>query len=198
MTMSDKSYKSASNGHINRYKMAHMIGVAEYMRERAEDYALDPDAMYVVGLLHDIGYLGGREGHEQRGADILFDLDMGEDVVSAIENHGKNLYELRDEDSEAITPELVLLVEADMSVDARGYRVGFEGRLADIGRRYTTGSRYSCPKGTTRGRSSEDNRGEDHIAYKTVQDNIRFIKEYQKEKGIGKPVKLYHNKGEER
>ena len=31
-------HEEAHKEHINKYKMAHMIGVAEYMRERAEDY----------------------------------------------------------------------------------------------------------------------------------------------------------------
>ena len=175
-------YNSASNKHLNRYKMAHSIGVAEYMRERAEDYGLNPNTMYVVGLLHDIGYLGGREGHEQRGADLLDAMGLGYFYHFAIEHHGENLYDVQ---KRCVGDEpllfVVLLVEADMSVDARGYRVGFEGRLADLGRRY----------------------GEDSAAYKTAMGNIQFIKEYQREHKIGKPINLYdkeksRQKGEER
>jgi len=75
-----------------------------------------------------------------------------------------------------ITSGYVLLLEADMSVDAKGYRVGFEKRLEDIERRY----------------------GHEHPACETVKANIRFIKEYQAEHGIGKPVKLYHKSNHER
>ena len=68
-------HEEAHKEHINKYKMAHMIGVAEYMRERASDYnkgyykdpttfcrepvpiQIDPEEAYVVGLLHDIGYI---------------------------------------------------------------------------------------------------------------------------------------------
>lgn len=196
----DKNYAAASNEHINRFKMAHMIGVAEYMRERAIDYGLvEPDAMYAsdamyaLGLLHDIGYLQGRENHEAAGSYIMDVLGMDAKYSFIISHHGVNPYEVVEMfGKDVIYPEYVLLLEADMSVDARGFRVGFEGRLADIGRRY----------------------GSDSIAYKTVQDNIRFIKEYQKENGIasrmtrapqnsrehevhdqkrqGKPVNLYH------
>lgn len=171
--MSKDSYGTPQNKHINRFKMAHIVGVAEYMRERATDYGLYPDVMYAVGLLHDIGYLGGREGHEQYGAEILDALSVDDDIISAIAHHGDNPYEFREKyGNDVITPEYVLLLEADMSIDARGFRVGFERRLKDIERRY----------------------GHDHIAYATVTANIRFIKEYQKEHGIGKPTALYHQK----
>lgn len=157
--------------HINKYKMAHMIGVAEYMRERAEDYNLNPDEMYAVGLLHDIGYIGGRQGHEQYGAEIMRNLGMDYDVLFAINHHGENMKDVAAQyGKDNLYPVYVLMVEADMSVDARGYRVGFEGRIADIKNRY----------------------GEDHIAYATVNDNIEFIKEWQQEHNIGKPTQLYH------
>lgn len=157
--------------HINRYKMAHMIGVAEYMRERAEDYNLNPDEMYAVGLLHDIGYIGGRQGHEQYGAGIMENLGMDMDVIFAISHHGENMKEVAAQfGKDNLYPLYVLMVEADMSVDAKGYRVGFEGRIEDIKNRY----------------------GEDHIAYATVKDNIDFIKEWQQEHGINKPSQLYH------
>lgn len=167
----NKDYKEASNEHINRFKMAHMIGVAEYMRERATDYGLNPDVAYTIGLLHDIGYVKGRVEHEKHGAEILGAIGVDADIRFAIAHHGENAREIQKEyGKETITPEFVLTLEADMSVNAQGYRVGFEGRIADIEKRY----------------------GKDHIAVATVKDNIDFIKEYQKEHGIGKPVNLYH------
>lgn len=166
-----KEYNEASNEHINRFKMAHSIGVAEYMRERAEDYGLNGDVMYTVGLLHDIGYINGRADHEKRGAEILSAIGVDDDIRFAILHHGEKGRDVQTQyGNEAISPEFVLLLEADSSVNARGYRVGFEKRLEDIERRY----------------------GHDHPAYDTVKDNISFIKEYQQEHGIGKPVNLYH------
>ncbi len=172
---------TASKEHINKYKTAHMIGVAEYMRERANDYGLNPDEMYVVGLLHDIGYLKGHSGHEQYGAMLLDKMGMLK-YSFAVELHGNKLRELFTDymfnkfehigsfDRKTKGHILTLLVEADSSIDARGFRVGFENRLKDIGERY----------------------GYDSIAYETVSDNIAFIKEYQQSWGIGKPIKLYH------
>lgn len=159
----------ASARHINKRKMAHSIGVAEWMRERAENYGLNPDVMYTIGLLHDIGYIEGRKGHEQRGAEILSAIGVDEDIRFAIAHHGENPYKIQDEyGKEAITPEFVLMIEADWSIDARGYRVGFDKRINDLKRRYKD--------------DYDDN---------VVKDTIRFIKEYQKEHGIGKPTKLF-------
>lgn len=154
--------EQAHKEHINRYKMAHNIGVAEYMRENAEKYHLSPDEMYVLGLLHDIGYLSGRVGHEKVGADILNAIGLNQNYVYAIKYHGLNpkLIEEKPYDSFDFEtaykdlPELVLLYEADMSIDARGYRVGFKARLDDIGQRY----------------------GYDSIAYKNASDTVDYVK----------------------
>lgn len=166
-------YQEPHKEHINKYKSAHILGVAEYMRERAADYGLDGDMMYAVGLLHDIGYLGGRAGHEAYGSRLLSGIGIDEDIAFAIENHGKKARDVEAKyGKDAIRDEFILLLEADSSVNARGYRVGFEGRLADIEQRY----------------------GVEHPAYETVKDNIDYIKEYQKERGIDKPYDLYHKR----
>lgn len=162
-------YEEAHKEHINKYKMAHMIGVAEYMRERAVDYGLDPNMAYTVGLLHDIGYLEGRKDHENAGAEILLSLGIEEEseVFNAVCYHGSNPYAL----SSSITNSslLVLVYEADLSVDVKGYRVGFENRLKDIGKRY----------------------GFDSIAYSTAKSSIEFVKEYQEKNYIDKPKKEF-------
>lgn len=49
---------------ISREKILHMWGVAEYMYQNASKYELKPDKMYVLGLLHDIGYIKGKQDHE--------------------------------------------------------------------------------------------------------------------------------------
>mgnify|MGYP000442905199 FL=1 len=71
MKDNDKRCEHAHKEHINRFKMAHNIGVAEYMRENAEKYGLPADEMYVMGLLHDIGYIKQHKGHEEYGAELL-------------------------------------------------------------------------------------------------------------------------------
>lgn len=155
--------EEAHKEHINKYKMSHMIGVAEYMRENAAKYGLDGDAMYVMGLLHDIGYIRGREGHELAGAEILRSIGCtDEKLLFAVQNHGGNLYEVEaahiQNGGESLLkdcPQIVIMCEADMSVDARGFRVGFDKRLEDIGRRY----------------------GTDGPAYRTASQTVSFVKE---------------------
>ncbi len=154
---SDDRIEQAHKEHINKYKMAHCIGVAEFMRENAEKYGIDPDVAYTVGLLHDIGYLEGRRDHEATGADILtatFGENVDRSVINAIAYHGTNPYKLNQED---ITPIHVLLIDADMSVNARGFRVGHEDRLKDIARRY----------------------GTDGIEFETASATVRYVEEYQ-------------------
>ena len=91
----------AHKEHINRYKMAHIISVAERMREKADDFGLDGDEMYVLGFLHDIGYLHGRAGHEEYGADLLLKFGLGSYYDLIIREHGKDLETVRDEVLEA-------------------------------------------------------------------------------------------------
>ena len=155
-----------SKEHISAMKAAHMFGVAEYMRDRADDYGIDGNVAYTAGLLHDIGYLEGRLGHEEIGAEILEACGMHGDIVFAIANHATELKSIPDEQ---ISPMLVLMVEADLSVDARGFRVGFDNRLRDIERRYGV-----------------DKKGDvnDMPIYQSVLSNIEYIKAYQIENDI--------------
>lgn len=158
--------------HINENKMAHMIGVAEWMRERAEDYGLNGAVMYAVGLLHDIGYIEGRVNHERRGAEILSAIGIDEDIRFAIAHHGENPYKVQETyGKDAITPEFVLMLEADWSIDAKGYRVGFDNRIEDLKKRY--GDEYKAGD---------------------AEATIAFIKEYQEEHGIDKPTRLFKEK----
>ena len=125
---------------ISHDRTAHMIGVAEYMYYNASRYNLDPDKMYLIGLLHDIGYISGeKEGHEQYGANLIMDAfstNFGMPYIGDIIAHHADLpteYILNYGDP---PNELVLLWEADMSVDLTGECVGFEKRLADIKERH--------------------------------------------------------------
>ena len=42
---------------IDGNRLLHILGVAEYMYTKATDYNLDPDEMYLIGILHDIGFI---------------------------------------------------------------------------------------------------------------------------------------------
>lgn len=152
----------ADKTHINKYKMAHMIGVAEYMRRHAYKYGLNPDLMYMLGLLHDIGYLRGRNNHEETGAALvhqIFDKDNTASMVDfefAILNHGTDPYEIErmyEGNIRTSYPALFLLYEADMSIGINGFNIGFKERLKDIKERY----------------------GEDSEAYYTASNTVDYV-----------------------
>lgn len=156
----EPKFETARSEHIKQEKISHCVGVAEYMRERAEEYGLDGNVAYTVGLLHDIGYLEGRLGHEQIGSEILSYMQFPQWITDIIACHGS---ELATVDKEKMSPMLVLLVEADLSIDMYGHRVGFDKRLEDIGKRYGT---------------------ENNPKFDEVKSNVEFIKAYQQEHDI--------------
>jgi len=123
---------------ISNERIAHMHGVAEWMYEHAEEYGLEnKDEMYLLGLVHDIGYLyGKKEEHEQLGAELLgLDTYYGKFTQC----HGLTPQEYIDchggFDSD-IPNEMILLWTADMMVDLSGEAVGFKARLDDIKERH--------------------------------------------------------------
>ena len=123
---------------ISKERIAHMHGVAEYMYEHSEEFGCEnKDEMYLLGLIHDIGYLyGSKEEHEQKGAELIgIDSYYGK----FIQSHGLTPQEYMDCNccfASEIPNELVLLWTADMSVDMSGEDVGFQKRLEDIKNRY--------------------------------------------------------------
>lgn len=121
----NESQRHVEDTIIPRERILHMHGVAEYMYKNAEKYNLDKTQMYVVGLLHDIGYLFGKENHPVTGSQLL--KDLGFIYSDDISLHGDI------PESPDISKVLRLLLEADMTVGKDGTIVGFEARLDDIG-----------------------------------------------------------------
>ena len=112
---------------ISEERISHMHGVAEYMYNNAEKYNLDKAQMYVVGLLHDIGYLFGKENHPITGSQLL--KDLGFIHADDISLHGDV------PDSQNISNVLRLLLEADLTIGKDGTLVGYKNRLEDIAAR---------------------------------------------------------------
>lgn len=171
--MEDNKFTEQLSGHdttISEDKMAHCKAVAEHMKKVAKIQGKDDltaDIYYVVGLLHDIGYLRGRKEHEINGAVILKAMGMKDEYVQAILNHGTNPYTLKTNEQTDI---LIALQDADMSVDKYGRDAGFKKRLEDIKLRY----------------------GADSEAYDTATKTVQFLKEkYNDEQS--KSVKRYNN-----
>ncbi|MBR2762154.1 MAG: HD domain-containing protein [Solobacterium sp.] len=126
---------------ISDDRIAHMHGVAEWMYRHAEEFGCeDKNKMYLLGLIHDVGYVFGKSNHEQTGADII---GPGTFLGDLVRNHGlspKEYMELHGCSEEEIPRELILLWTADLIVDAKGNTVGFRGRLEDIWDRHGLGS----------------------------------------------------------
>lgn len=141
---------------INRIpdnRMRHMQKVAEYMLENADKYNLDKDEMYTLGLLHDIGYLFGAENHEINGENLLKKENYK--YANIVGLHGLTPNEFLIKFGKDIPIELILLWEADMSININGENVGFDKRLEDIKSRH----------------------GENSRAYITSKERVEWLKE---------------------
>ena len=118
-----------------------MHGVAEWMYNHAEEYGIgNKEEMYLLGYIHDIGYIQGKENHEANGAFLL-----GKDTYYGrlVRWHGSTPQEYIDYYKQLcptmgvdIPKELILLWTADMTINSEGRNVGFWERLEDIEDRY--------------------------------------------------------------
>lgn len=121
----EDSTQAPENTIISKERILHMHGVAEYMYRNAAKYNLDKNEMYVVGLLHDIGYLFGKANHPATGSQLL--KDLGFIYSDDISLHGDI------PKSPNISNVLKLLLEADLTIGKDGTLVGYKNRLKDIG-----------------------------------------------------------------
>lgn len=123
---------------ITDSRIKHMHGVAEYMYQNADKYNLNKNEMYVLGLLHDVGYINGKPFHEEFGADLLNNIGIPLHKSDTVRWHGTTPQEYLDSHmtwDNYIPPQLILLWEADMHIDQTGEDVGYDARLEDIGNR---------------------------------------------------------------
>lgn len=121
---------------ISDDRLFHIRAVAEYMFKHAFIYDQNPNQMYLLGFLHDIGYVCGDENHEQNGAKLLGEDNKFSKIVAA---HGMTPQEYMDTNGiteSEIPKELILLWEADMVINSHGAHAGFQERLKDVRERY--------------------------------------------------------------
>ena len=97
--------------------------------------------MYVLGLLHDIGYIKGKQDHECYGCELMQRLRFK--YSEEIRLHGNSI-EYIFNSFHSMTPELRLLLEADLSISLNGEYLGYEARLKDIGNRHGFDSNTYC------------------------------------------------------
>ena len=112
---------------IDENRIKHILSVARLMKENATKWGLDPEEMFTLGYLHDIGYeFGGSEEHHINGASLL--AKQGYKYIQEILYHGKP-------DVGYESPALDLLNFADMHINKKGEYVSFADRLEDIANR---------------------------------------------------------------
>lgn len=124
---------------IRENKIAHIHRVAEYMYKHANEYGLSPEEMYILGLLHDIGYLKGATNHAVNGSELL--QSVGYNLHDIVMWHGKTpaMY-MEAETTSEIPNELILLWIADLTIGPDGSELGFSERLEDVSNRYGVNS----------------------------------------------------------
>ena len=118
---------------IDGFRFKHMREVGTVCAELADRLFGWDEAtcrkMFLLGYIHDIGYQYSTDQleHESIGEAIL--ADAGFQFADAVRDHGNP-------DVFPMSPELLILNIADMTVNRYGERVSFEDRLADISSRY--------------------------------------------------------------
>ena len=109
---------------IDEDRLKHIMAVARIMKEVAPTVGLDPEEMFTLGLLHDIGYeFGSSEEHHTVGARMLEKQNYK--YAKEVLYHGKP-------DVGYTSLALDLLNYADMHTNKKGEYVEFEDRLEDI------------------------------------------------------------------
>ena len=123
---------------LDEKRLAHSLAVARKMKSIAEsrhpgnaEYA---EGLFVLGLMHDIGYefAEKQEEHPKTGGELL--KRQNYKYWKEICCHGKPASEYQSE-------ELNILNVADLTTDPCGKEVSAEARLADIADRYGSQSR---------------------------------------------------------
>ena len=137
-----------SNITITDERLKHMRSVAEFMYKKAGNYDLDRDRMYILGYLHDIGFLYGPDGHSMHGARMVSKItgSFG-DFSNIIAAHEMSPSEYIEKTGQNTMPrELLLLWEADMSVSYDGRPVTYEQKLEEIKNTEGEGDKYRNAK----------------------------------------------------
>lgn len=139
--------------------LLHSHGVGNYMRRRASAYGLHPDAAYIVGLLHDVGYIDKDSDHAWYGSELCQLIGVKDSIKFAVEYHDENPYTVVEKYGEDnITPMFVLLLEANLHVDSKGRVVNLTTRLSE----------FKTPEGIN-----------DIPMVDKLRDCMRFVKDYQ-------------------
>lgn len=112
---------------IDNDRLKHIFEVARLMKDKADLVGLNKEAMFTLGMLHDIGYeFGENSDHNFVGFQILDKQNYK--YAKEVLYHGKP-------NSEYQSVALDLLNFADMHIDKSGEFVSYNERLDDIKKR---------------------------------------------------------------
>lgn len=114
-------------------RMQHMFYVAKKMKEMVQEneyeYNISPDAAFILGLLHDIGYefCERKQDHGSAGGELL--KEQGYKFWKEVYFHGLP-------QEEYSSQELWLLNYVDLITGPTGEYISIQERIDDIGERY--------------------------------------------------------------
>jgi len=116
---------------IKENKMLHSLAVGRLMEQMAEGRGWNPERtkeMFLLGMLHDIGYEHGEpKSHAVIGGELLKKSNY---------RYWQEVYHHGSPDTEYDSEELDLLNMADLSIDSCGFYVTPYERVKEIKRRY--------------------------------------------------------------
>lgn len=116
-------------------RLAHSIGVAKFLYAYGITHnysAKDTHDLYLMGLLHDIGYLDNPSGanHAAKGSDILRRNGFHQKFTNCIRFHGKV------PEKQPISKNQKLLWLGDLCINHYGQFIGYQKRFESISSRY--------------------------------------------------------------
>lgn len=123
---------------ITSVRWQHILGVARRAKALAEKFRPDDEAfaqdMFLLGMLHDLGYEFAREPgeHPKVGAEIL--KRQGYRYWREVENHGNV-------DIDEVSDALFILSCADMTIGPGGESFTMRERIENMAKRYGRDSR---------------------------------------------------------
>ena len=119
--------------YLPEYRIKHSKGVANFLYSFARISYFDNSrskSLYLVGLLHDIGYFRNPTGkdHGRKGAEFLELAGTSKDFCDLIRYHGKYIQNpSRDQE---------LMWLADLCINGKGEYIGYMKRFQSICKRY--------------------------------------------------------------
>lgn len=123
---------------LDNNRIKHILSVAYKMKRIVEEtpglYDVTPQEAFMIGYLHDVGYVftDNQIEHEHLGGELL--KEMGYKFWREIYFHGDPM-------AEYDSKELRLLNAADLTTDRCGNDVTLQERLDDIRNRYGSNSK---------------------------------------------------------